>query len=95
MVTVTPGRTAAVRSVTFPLMAPVVALTLEVLILSESVGSQLELVQPEGAELREHLREGLRQVSAGTGSGSVCTVVEVAPWSRLPEQRALLVPRDD
>jgi hypothetical protein len=71
-----------------------------VLTLSESVGSQLELVQPglaqnRGAELREHLREGLRQVSAGTGSGSVCTVVEVAPWSRLPEQRALLVPRDD
>ena len=77
------------------LPAPVVALTLEVLVLAESVGSQLELVQPEGAELRTHLREGLRQVSAGTGSGSVCTVVEVAPWSRLPEQRALLVPRDD
>jgi nucleotidyltransferase/DNA polymerase involved in DNA repair len=77
------------------LPAPVVALSLEVLILAESVGSQLELVQPEGAELRDHLREGLRQVRAGTGSGSVCTVVEVAPWSRLPEQRALLVPRDD
>jgi protein ImuB len=77
------------------LPAPVVALTLEVLILAESVGSQLELVQPEGAELRAHLTEGLRQVRAGTGSGSVCTVVEVAPWSRLPEQRALLVPRDD
>jgi protein ImuB len=41
------------------------------------------------------MSEGLRQVRAGTGSGSVCTVVEVAPWSRLPEQRALLVPRDD
>jgi nucleotidyltransferase/DNA polymerase involved in DNA repair len=77
------------------LPAPVVALTLEALILAESVGSQLELVQPEGAELRTHLSEGLRQVRAGTGSGSVCTVVEVAPWSRLPEQRALLVPRDD
>ena len=77
------------------LPAPVVALTLEVMILAESVGSQLELVQPEGAELRAHLTEGLRQVRAGTGSGSVCTVVEVAPWSRLPEQRALLVPRDD
>jgi protein ImuB len=77
------------------LPAPVVALTLEVLILAESVGSQLELVQSEGVELRAHLREGLRQVRAGTGSGSVCTVVEVAPWSRLPEQRALLVPRDD
>ena len=77
------------------LPAPVVALTVEVLILAESVGSQLELVQPEGAELRAHLSEGLRQVRAGTGSGSVCTVVEVAPWSRLPEHRALLVPRDD
>ncbi|MGB2876045.1 MAG: hypothetical protein WBB76_11310 [Gaiellaceae bacterium] len=77
------------------LPAPVVALTLEVLVLAESVGSQLELVQPEGAELRANLSEGLRQVRAGTGSGSVCTVVEVAPWSRLPEQRALLVPRDD
>jgi protein ImuB len=77
------------------LPAPAVALTVEALILAESVGSQLELVQPEGVELRAHLREGLRQVRAGTGSGSVCTVVEVAPWSRLPEQRALLVPRDD
>ncbi|MCW2977193.1 MAG: hypothetical protein JWM06_2474, partial [Actinomycetia bacterium] len=27
--------------------------------------------------------------------GSVCTVVEVAPWSRIPETRALFVPRDD
>ena len=77
------------------LPAPIVALTLEVLTLAESTGSQLELVQPEGADLRAHLSEGLRQVRAGTGSGSVCTVVEVAPWSRLPEQRALLVPRDD
>jgi protein ImuB len=77
------------------LPAPVVMLRLEVLTLAESVGQQLELVRPEGAELRAHLSEGLRQVRAGTGSGSVCTVVEVAPWSRLPEQRALLVPRDD
>src|SRR3954454_8393484 len=77
------------------LPAPIVALTVEAIVIAESVGSQLELVQPEGAELRAHLSEGLRQVRAGTGSGSVCTVVEVAPWSRLPEQRALLVPRDD
>jgi protein ImuB len=86
---------AALGSKLLDLPAPIVALTIEALVLAESVGSQLELVQPEGTELREHLREGLRQVSAGTGSGSVCTVVEVAPWSRLPEQRALLVPRDD
>ena len=63
--------------------------------LAESAGQQLELVRPEGDELRDASREGLRQVRAGTGSGSVCTVVEVAPWSRLPEQRALLVPRDE
>ena len=77
------------------LPAPAVMLRLEALVLAESVGRQLELVRSEGDDLRAHLSEGLRQVRAGTGSGSVCTVVEVAPWSRLPEQRALLVPRDD
>jgi protein ImuB len=77
------------------LPAPVVMLKLEALVLAESTGQQLELVRPEGDELRTHLCEGLRQVRVGTGSGSVCTVVEVAPWSRLPEQRALLVPRDE
>ena len=41
------------------------------------------------------LREGLRQVRASTGGGGVCTVVEVAPWSRIPEARALFVPRDE
>jgi hypothetical protein len=56
---------------------------------------QLQLVQPAGSELEGRLKDGLRQVRASTGSGSVCTVVEVAPWSRIPEARALVVPRDD
>ncbi len=77
------------------LPAPVMKLKLELVSLAESTGNQLELVQSEGAELRAHLSEGLRQVRAGVGSGAVSTVVEVAPWSRIPEQRALLVPRDD
>jgi protein ImuB len=77
------------------LPAPVLKLKLELVSLADSVGDQLELVRPEGAELRAHLTEGLRQVRAGVGSGAVATVVEVAPWSRIPEQRALLVPRDD
>jgi protein ImuB len=77
------------------LPAPATRLGLEVVELADSVGSQLELVQPEGVELRGHLSEGLKQVRAGAGSGAVCSVVEVAPWSRIPEQRALLVPRDD
>ena len=77
------------------LPAPVTKLGLEVVELAQKVGWQLELVQPEGFELRAQLSEGLKQVRAGTGSGAVCSVVEVAPWSRIPEQRALLVPRDD
>jgi len=77
------------------LPAPVTRLGLELVELAQTVGRQLELVQPEGLELRAHLSEGLKQVRAGAGSGAVCSVLEVAPWSRIPEQRALLVPRDD
>src|SRR6476646_4141448 len=74
---------------------PVLKLKLEALELTESTGQQLMLVRPEGDELQGMLRDGLRQVKASTGEGGVCTVVEVAPWSRIPEQRALLVARDD
>jgi protein ImuB len=76
------------------LPAPVLALGIELLSLSESSGRQLALVQPEGDERASRLREGLRQVRASAGAGAVASVVEVAPWSRIPEQRALLVPRD-
>jgi protein ImuB len=76
------------------LPAPVLELRLELVELTEPAGRQLELLAA-GAEDRTRLREGLRQVRASTGSGSICTVVEVAPWSRIPETRALFVPRDD
>ena len=76
------------------LPAPVVELRLELVELTEPTGHQLELLAA-GAEDRARLRNGLRQVRASTGSGSVCTVVEVAPWSRVPESRALLVPKDE
>jgi nucleotidyltransferase/DNA polymerase involved in DNA repair len=77
------------------LPAPVLALRLELTELTESRGQQLELVKPDGAELQTKLKEGLRQVKASTGGGAVASVVEVAPWSRIPEARALFVPRDD
>jgi protein ImuB len=77
------------------LPAPVLELRLELVEMSEDVGRQLELVRPAGAELGARLKEGLRQVRASTGGGAVCTVVEVAPWSRIPEARALFVPRDE
>ena len=76
------------------LPAPVSELRLELVELTEPTGHQLELLAA-GAEDRSRLRDGLRQVRASTGSGSVCTVVEVAPWSRVPESRALLVPKDE
>ena len=77
------------------LPAPVLELRLELVSLTESRGQQLELVSAEGDGLQMQLQEGLKQVCASTGSGSVCSVVEVAPWSRIPEARALLLPRDD
>jgi hypothetical protein len=76
------------------LPAPVVALAVEFVELSQATGRQLQLVRPEGTELQARLQEGLRQVRASAGAGAVSTIVEVAPWSRIPEQRALLVPRD-
>ena len=77
------------------LPAPVVSLRLELVELTTETGRQLELVQAAGAELQTRLSDGLRQVRASTGPGSVSTVVEVAPWSRIPEARALFVARDD
>ncbi len=77
------------------LPAPAVELRLELIELTESTGQQLELIRTAGEELNVRLKDGLRQVRASTGTGSVCTVVEVAPWSRIPEARALFVPRDE
>jgi protein ImuB len=77
------------------LPAPAMKLRLEIVELAEGRGEQLELVRAEGEVLQGRLREGLRQVRAAVGAGGVSTIVEVAPWSRIPETRALLVPRDD
>ena len=85
----------ALRPKLAELTAPVLALRLELGELTDSVGTQAELVRARGSRLRACLREGLRQARAGVGLDAVCTVVEVAPWSRFPESRAILVPRDD
>ena len=78
------------------LPAPVLKLRLEAVELAASGGEQLELVRAEGRRgVRGRLKQGLRQVKAAVGAGGVSMVVEVAPWSRIPEARALLVPRDD
>jgi protein ImuB len=86
---------AALASKLAELPAPALKLRLEAVELAEHTGEQLELVAAEGEVLRGRLQDGLRQVRAAVGVGGVSTVVEVAPWSRIPEARALLVPRDD
>jgi len=77
------------------LPAPVVELRLEFVELTEHEGNQLQLLPAAGGELDVRLREGLRQVRASTGTGSVNQVVEVAPWSRVPETPSVVVTRDD
>jgi nucleotidyltransferase/DNA polymerase involved in DNA repair len=74
--------------------APVTELRLEAVELAEHTGQQLALVAPEGEDADLRLREGLRQVRASAGGRAVGAVVEVAPWSRIPETRALVIPRD-
>jgi protein ImuB len=76
------------------LPAPALKLRLEAVELAEHTGEQLELVRSEGEALQGRLSEGLRHVRAGVGAGGISMVVEVAPWSRIPEARALLVPRE-
>jgi hypothetical protein len=80
---------AALGSKLLELPAPALKLRLEISELAEHTGEQLELVAAEGEVLKGQLREGLRQVKAAVGVGGVSTVVEVAPWSRIPEARAL------
>jgi protein ImuB len=93
--TADPGRLrAALGPKLAELPGPIAELRLEAVELAEHTGQQLALVEPAGEEVGARLREGLKQVRASTGTGSVCAVVEVAPWSRVPEARALVVPRD-
>ena len=90
---------ARLRTALWPKLAelpgPVMALRLEAVELAATEGWQLELVTAEGSSRRARLSEGIRQARASAGPGAVNTIVEVAPWSRIPESRSLLVPRED
>jgi DNA polymerase-4/protein ImuB len=44
--------------------------------------------------LREQLEDALRQLKARYGYCPVGRVVEVEPWSRIPEQRLALIDYD-
>ncbi len=69
-------------------------LGLEITALAATADRQLSLYRPPAELLRERAAEAARQVRAGLGEGHLWRVVEVAPWSRVPEGRELLVPFD-
>ena len=63
--------------------------------LAESEGRQLALDPARRAKSSRPVSgTACARCARSAGAGAVATVVEVAPWSRIPEQRALLVPRD-
>ena len=76
------------------LPAAIDRIELELTGLAEIPDRQLSLVRPASELLRERAAEAARQVRAGVGEGHLWRVVEVAPWSRVPEGRDLLVPFD-
>jgi hypothetical protein len=74
------------------LPAAVERLTLELTGLGDANGRQEELLRPAAEVRRERAAEAARQLRAGLGDGHLLKVIEVAPWSRIPEGRSLLVP---
>ena len=67
-------------------------LSLELVELGEPGGRQQLLMRPAQELRRERASEAALQLRAAMGEGHLLRVVEVAPWSRLPEGRELLVP---
>ena len=86
---------AALASSSHELPAPALKLRLEVSELAEHTGEQLELVAAEGDVLQGPSPEGLRQVKSSRRRRRSLDGGGGRPWSRIPEARALLVPRDD
>jgi DNA polymerase-4/protein ImuB len=77
------------------LAGPVEEMTLEFVGLTSETGKQRSLLFAEHARRREQLLAALRQLKARFGGESqVARVVEVEPWSRIPERRYALIDYD-
>jgi protein ImuB len=57
-------------------------------------GHQLAVVEPGTVERARRARDAIRQVRTAQGDEAVLRLVELEPWSRLPERRWALVPYD-
>ena len=69
-------------------------LTLALTAFTASLGGQRTLFLEPGHERREQLREEMRQLRTRIGQLPVARIVEVEPWSRLPENRYALISYD-
>ncbi len=77
------------------LAGPVEEMTLEFIGLTSETGKQRSLLFAEQARRRAQLLAALRQLKARFGGESqVARVVEVEPWSRIPERRYALIDYD-
>lgn len=75
------------------LPAPASALALRALELGPEGAEQPALLGSARERRRERLSEAVRQTRAAAGSDALLRVVEVEPHSRVPERRAMLMPR--
>ncbi len=57
-------------------------------------GHQLAVIEPAERERSRRAREAIRQVRVAHGDEAVLRVVEMEPWTQLPERRWALVPYD-
>ncbi len=57
-------------------------------------GHQLAIIEPGAVERTRRAREAIRQVRSVQGDEAVLRLVELEPWSQLPERRWALVPYD-
>ncbi len=71
------------------LPGPITLLRLELRDLTAAAGSQVRLLGQQG-ERRVELDEGLRKLRAQYGFCPVAQIVDVEPWSRIPERRLAL-----
>ena len=77
-----------------PPQRPVEELEVELVGLSAESGKQGTLFDGGRAKLRRQVAEAVRQLQAQQGRSLIGKVVEVEPWSRIPERRAALVEYD-
>ncbi|CAN5683351.1 hypothetical protein BH23CHL2_BH23CHL2_03030 [soil metagenome] len=79
---------------TADLPAPVVGMQLSLSKLTSVIGWQGALWTSERRQRQERIQEAMQQLKARYGACPVGRIVEVEPWSRIPERRAAIVAFD-